>query len=111
MEVAEHNALLHRLGWFSPVAQMQTFLNAVARTGMDDYLTYREQVGTFHDEWVIHMTNFMLYDKKLDENDIQNLPRFELRENRDQWKKTLLLGFPVFLFVILIFLAAKRKSI
>ncbi|RNL81734.1 DUF3526 domain-containing protein [Sinomicrobium pectinilyticum] len=111
MEVAEHNALLRRLGWFSPVAQMQTFLNAVARTGMDDYLTYREQVGTFHDEWVIHMNNFMLYDKKLDENDIQNLPRFELRENRDQWKKTLLLGFPVFLFVILIFLAAKRKSI
>ncbi|MGS2761172.1 DUF3526 domain-containing protein [Sinomicrobium sp. M5D2P9] len=110
-EVAGHNALLRKLGWLSPVVQMQNFLNAAARTGLEDYMDYREQVGVFHDQWVAHMNNFMLYDKKLDENDIQSLPHFELRENPDKWKKVLLTGLPVFLFTMLVFLAAKRRNI
>lgn len=110
-EVAEHNALLRKLGWLSPVIQMQTFLNAVARTGLEDYLDYREQVGAFQDKWVGHMNNYMLHNKKLDMNDIRNLPRFELHENPYRWRKVLALSLPVLLFVILVFLVAKHKNI
>lgn len=107
----EHNALLRKLGWLSPVIQMQTFLNAVAQTGLEDYLDYREQVGAFQDKWVAHINSYMLYEKKLQENDIRNLPHFELREKPGRRIAILIQGLPVVLVVVLLFLVAKRKTI
>lgn len=110
-EVEEYNVLLRKLGWLSPVVQMQAFLNVAARTGLEDYLDYQEQVGTFQDEWVAHMNNYMLYDRKLDENDIHNLPRFEFRESPGRWIKILVSSLSTLLSVMLVFLATTRKKI
>ncbi|SFW18278.1 ABC-2 family transporter protein [Sinomicrobium oceani] len=106
-----HYDMLDRLGWVSPVLQMQTSLNTVARTGPDDFAAYREQVSDYRDEWVSHMNRFMLHNRKLKPADIAELPLFTFHEIPGRANRVFRSVWPVFLWTLILFFLSKRKTL
>lgn len=75
----KQNDIAANLSWFNPATKTQYLLNSITETGLNDYLSYQNQVNDFQKTWVDFMTFYIVYDKKLKLNDLQHLPQFILK--------------------------------
>ncbi|RBQ07693.1 DUF3526 domain-containing protein [Pedobacter miscanthi] len=83
---AAQNKAMSGLNWINPATKTQYLLNEIAGTGLNDYLSYQEQVNAFQKTWVDFMSGYIISDKKLSLNDLRNLSQFKLKsiKNKNQ---------------------------
>jgi ABC-2 type transport system permease protein len=106
----KQNAAANSISWINPATKTQYILNGIAETGLKDYLSYQDQVNAFQKTWVDFMSDYIISDKKLNLNDLRNLPEFKLKllTNKNQH---ILLGVLYLLGIsfCIIFLAIKFR--
>lgn len=107
----EHNSWLSKTAWLNPVAQMQSLINATARTDLRDYLFYQKQAGDFQNKWVKLMNSYLLANKKLSREEVMKLPVFRPEKDETRPSRILINSLSVCLAIVLILSIARKKSI
>ncbi|MBB5638551.1 ABC-2 type transport system permease protein [Pedobacter cryoconitis] len=109
-QAESHNNWLSKMAWFNPVAQMQSLLNATAKTGLSDYIYYQQQVTLFQNQWVKLMNGYLLSEKKLTVNEVKNLPVFNPAEDKTRSVRILINSLSIWLAILLILLLSNKTS-
>lgn len=104
----QHNHILARLNWFNPVAQMQYLLNANAETGLQDHLSFEQQVNSFQMRWVSFMNSYLLLNTSIKEAELQQLPQFYKQSDPAKTQHLLINSAAIWLAIFLILLITPK---
>ena len=79
-QLAGQQALVDRWSWLSPALVTNEALSALAGTGSQRYLVFRQQVSRFHAEWKAFFEPRLLEGRAMGAADLKALPRFAWAE-------------------------------
>ena len=68
--------LVAHWSWLSPALVANEALTALAGTGSDRYLQFRQQVSAFHTEWKKFFEPRLMEGRAMSVSDLQTMPRF-----------------------------------
>lgn len=106
----KQNAVANNLSWINPATKTQYLLNGIAETGLENYLSYQDQINDFQKTWVDFMNDYIISEKKLSLKDLRNLPEFRLKPAAKKNQHILLGIFYLFGFsTCIIFFALKLR--
>jgi ABC-2 type transport system permease protein len=75
-QLAGQQVLVARWSWLSPALVTNEVLTALAGTGSDRYLQFRQQVSAFHIEWKKFFEPRLMEGRAMSISDLQAMPRF-----------------------------------
>lgn len=105
-QLAGQQALVDRWSWLSPAIVANEALAALAGTGSDRYLRFRQQVARYHTQWKAFFEPRLLEGRAISEDDLRALPRFSWNEapRASLWhvltRSALQLGLPALLLAL-----------
>jgi ABC-2 type transport system permease protein len=106
----QHNGVLARLNWFNPIAQMQYLLNANAETGLQDHLSFEQQVNNFQIRWISFMNSYLLLNKSIKEAELKQLPQFYKQSDRSKTQHLLISSASIWLAIFMILLITPKPK-
>ncbi|HVI48741.1 MAG TPA: DUF3526 domain-containing protein [Chitinophaga sp.] len=102
-----YNKILLRGLYFNPVTQLQHLLYANAESGLANYNDYTMQVNIFREKWIRFMNNYLLFDRRFKEEELDSLPRFSFSGDDAKTRKILIGSISVWLMIIIIIATGK----
>lgn len=99
---SQHRQLQEKLLWLNPVTQAQHLLYTNAASGLDSYTSYQLQVTRFQHTWVAFINSHLLYDKNMQEKDLDHLPVFHFRDAPGKTQQLLFRSISIWLAILLI---------
>jgi ABC-2 type transport system permease protein len=113
-QLAGQQALVDRWSWLSPALVAHEALTALAGTGSQRYLRFRQSVQAFHGQWKAFFEPRLMAGTAMSEADLQQMPRFSWAEpgraelNSTVWRAAIQLFAPTLLLAALASAALRR---
>lgn len=76
--IDSRNRAMEQISQWNPVLYTQQQFNILAGTNMEGYREFKKQSALFQRKWQAFIYSFQLPDKKLNIDDLRNLPKFEV---------------------------------